>query len=220
MRLGRCKFRWFGRHSWTHACVHLLMHTQRKAVLLSRNSTFGACSCRSLHHKTASLTIRCDGTSKHGSQKHQIDCFQAHVVILSLSETSLMHLNIFQFSVFNNIVVNSLTNSCTSMGKSKRLFVISSKHRQISVQNSNVEHHFVILQIRIGRTPYEGSRDDTQVRGELTHRSTMTRLTGRQRQWLAVPATSTMTHGSTHPLVNLSPKTRHAFNTVEQASLS
>jgi hypothetical protein len=106
------------------------------------------------------------------------------------------------------------------MGKSKRLFVISSKHRQISVQNSNVEHHFLILQIHIGRTPYEGSRDDTQVRGELTHRSTMTRLTGRQRQWLTIPATSTMTHGSTHQLVNLSPKTRHALNTVEQASLS
>jgi hypothetical protein len=43
-----------------------------KAVLLPRISTFGACSCRSLHHKTVSLTIRCSSTSKQGSQKQKL----------------------------------------------------------------------------------------------------------------------------------------------------
>jgi hypothetical protein len=43
-----------------------------KAVLLPRISTFGACSCRSLHHKTVSLTIRCDSTSKQGSLKQKL----------------------------------------------------------------------------------------------------------------------------------------------------
>jgi hypothetical protein len=51
-----------------------------KALLLPRNSTFGACSCRPLHLKTVSLTIRCGSTSKQGSQKQQIDHYQGHAI--------------------------------------------------------------------------------------------------------------------------------------------
>jgi hypothetical protein len=51
------KFRWFGRHSWTHAYIHLL-----RIQLLERAR---AAPCIS---KTVSLTIRCDSTSKQGSQ--------------------------------------------------------------------------------------------------------------------------------------------------------
>jgi hypothetical protein len=131
-----------------------------------------------LASQTVSLTIRWNITSKQGGRKQQVDYFQSHIVILSLSGTSLMHLSIFQFSVFNNIVVNSLTNSCILMEESKRLFVISSKCRQISVQFSHFEHYFVILLIHICRTPYEGSRDDSigqgqgdmQVNDDATHR--------------------------------------------------
>ncbi len=75
-------------------------------------------------------------------------------------------LNIFQFSFFDNIVVNLLTNSCNVDGKSKRFFVVSSKCRQISVQFSNFEHQFVILPIHVCRTPCKVSRDDTQVKDE------------------------------------------------------
>jgi hypothetical protein len=98
--------------------------------------------------------------------------------------------------------------------KNKRLFVVSSKWRQISVQFSHFEHQFVILPNHIGRTPCEGSfHDDTQVKVEVTHRSTMTRLTGRQRQWLTIPATSMMMHRSTHPLLGVSPLKLDMFST-------
>jgi hypothetical protein len=117
-----------------------------KAVLLPRNSTFGACACRSLRLKTVSPTIRWNSTSKQDSRKQHLDCFQSHIVILSLSGAVSMHLNIVQFSHF--------------------------------------EHQFVILPIHIGKTPYIGPRDDTQVKDEVTHRSSMKRLAGRQRQWV------------------------------------
>jgi hypothetical protein len=104
-------------NSRQHVAAIKKQDSSLKAVLLPRNSTFGACSCRSLRLKSVSLTIRWNGSSKQGSRKQQLDCFQSHIVILSLSGTSSMHLNIFQFSVFDNIVVDSLTNSCILMEK-------------------------------------------------------------------------------------------------------
>ena len=143
-----------------------------------------------------------------------------HISSFSHCQDPVHALEYFSILSFDNIVVNSADKQLHIDGKSKSLFVISSKCWQISVQFSNFEHQFVILPIRIARTPYKGSRDDSQVKDEVTHRSAMTRLTGRQRQWLTAPVTSTMTHRSTHPLGNLSPQTRHAFDTVERSSLS
>jgi hypothetical protein len=104
-------------NSCQHVAAIKKQDSSLKAVLLPRKSTFGASLCHSLRLKTVSLTIRWNGSSKQGSQKQQLDCFQSHIIILSLSGTSSMHLNIFQFSVFDNIVVNSLTNSCILMEK-------------------------------------------------------------------------------------------------------
>jgi hypothetical protein len=64
-------FRWFSRHSWTHAYIHQMVRPSLMDSCLrppTQNSTFGACSCHSLHLKTVFLTIRCDSTSKQGSQ--------------------------------------------------------------------------------------------------------------------------------------------------------
>jgi hypothetical protein len=127
----------FSINSRQHVAAIKKQDSSLKAVLLSRNSTFGACSCRSLHLKTVSLTIRWNSTSKQGSRKQQLDCFQSHIVNLSLSGTSSMHLSIFQFSVSTTFFFNSLTNSCILMEISKRLFAVSTKFRQISVQTSN-----------------------------------------------------------------------------------
>lgn len=153
-----------------------------KAVLLLRNSTFGACSCRSLHHKTVTLTIRCGSTSKTGQSKQQIDHSQAHIVILSLSETSSMHLEYFQFSIFNNIVVNSLTNSCISMEKANAssLFQANVGKFLFKVRISNITSsscRFILAERHIKAlvmTHRGQGRGDAQVNDDATHRSTTT----------------------------------------------
>lgn len=75
-------------NSRQHVAAIKKQDSSLKALLLPRNSTFGACSYRSLRLKTVSLTIRWNSTSKWGSPKHQVDCFQSHIVILSLSGPS------------------------------------------------------------------------------------------------------------------------------------
>ena len=64
-------------HSRQYVAAIKKQDSSLKAVLLLRNSTFGACSCRSLRLKTVSLTIRWNSTSKQGSRKQRLDCFQS-----------------------------------------------------------------------------------------------------------------------------------------------
>jgi hypothetical protein len=52
------------------------------------------------------------------------------------------------------------------------------------VQFSHFEHQFVILPIHIGKTPYIGPRDDTQVKDEVTHRSSISHF---EHQFVILP---------------------------------
>ncbi len=201
-------------NSCQHVAAIKKQDSSLKAVLLPRKSTFGASLCHSLRLKTVSLTIRWNGSSKQGSQKQQLDCFQSHIIILSLSGTSSMHLNIFQFSVFDNIVVNSLTNSCILMEKANASslcqanvgnFLFNSLISNINLSSCRfilAERHVKALAMTHGSK----GRGDAQVNDDATHRSSSWGLE------LAHSVVSCSVHGmclhdSTHSLDNLPPQT-------------